>query len=62
MFYFFVRDENEKENKEFEIDIEVYEVLMENTLTWPGNFRQLQAIAKETIREAINDKKDHKKY
>lgn len=61
MFYFFVRDEMKKENKEFEIDIEVYEVLMENTLTWPGNFRQLQAIAKETIREAINDKKDHKK-
>ena len=60
MFYFFVKEEMKKEDKEFKIDIEVYEVLMENTLTWPGNFRQLQAIAKETIREAKNDKENPK--
>ncbi len=53
LFYFFVSNEIEKVI--FDIDIEVYEVLMDEALMWPGNFRQLQAIAKETIREANRD-------
>lgn len=58
MFYFNVDTEMKKESRKFNIDIEVYDILMDETLSWPGNFRQLQAIAKETIREAINDEKD----
>lgn len=54
MFYFFVSNLMDNENK-FDIDIEVYEELMDDTYKWPGNFRQLQAIAKETVREASKD-------
>lgn len=58
MFYFSVDTEMRKDDRQFKIDIEVYDILMDKTLSWPGNFRQLQAIAKETIREANNDKKN----
>ncbi len=55
MFYFFVSNLMKKEGRKFDIDIEVYEEIMDQTLMWPGNFRQLQAIAEETVREANKD-------
>lgn len=37
----------------WEIDFSVYEYLMEPSLTWEGNVRELQAVAKRLVEEAV---------
>ena len=43
-------------------DFDVFERLMDNTLSWSGNFRELQAIVKKTAYYALMDKENRKTY
>jgi hypothetical protein len=41
------------------IDIDVFETLIDRRITWPGNFRQLQSIAKKTVSIARIKRKEN---
>lgn len=71
LFYVFVRDEirarnqhsaekkkNDKDSKELHLSLEVLSRLMQVDLSWPGNIRQLQALAK-LVAERLMRETDH---
>jgi hypothetical protein len=41
------------------IDIDVFETLIDTKITWPGNFRQLQSIAKKTVSIARIERREN---
>lgn len=60
LFYIHVQEfakSHFEEIKEIDIDFEAYDVLMLETLDWPGNVRQLQAIAKRVVDKKFVDQK-----
>lgn len=61
LFSVFVKNELPKGLKwtDLWIDIDVFETLTDPRITWPGNFRQLQSIAKKTVSVARIDRKDN---
>jgi hypothetical protein len=55
LFAHFVRKELGCKWNELWIDIDVFEILMSPHISWTGNFRQLQSIAKKVVNQIKNE-------
>lgn len=62
LFTFFLVDEIPEEIgwKNLWVDFDVFEELMKETISWSGNFRELQSVAKRTAQYALSDKNNRK--
>lgn len=43
------------------VDLEVYDILMSETIRWPGNIRQLQTLAKEAVNKKLKEGIEYQK-
>lgn len=58
LFYYNAKDVAKSRGTEGVIvELAAYRLLMDPKLTWPGNIRQIQAIAEKAVRAACNDRK-----
>ena len=53
--------ENDKNNLNIEIELSTYEQLMDPSLQWEGNVRELQALAREIYKVACDDRDNRRK-
>jgi hypothetical protein len=50
------------QEKKWEIELSTYELLMDPSLQWEGNVRQLQTLAREVFRVAYDEFKGHRRH
>ncbi|MCI0401425.1 MAG: sigma 54-interacting transcriptional regulator [Gammaproteobacteria bacterium] len=62
LFYFIVKKDLEslmpkkiQDNSKWNVELPVYEELMDVSLQWEGNLRELQAVARDIVFEAVNE-------
>lgn len=63
LFAFFLEEELPSEIgwKNLWIDFDVFDVLMKDTISWSGNFRELQSVSKRVAQFALADRDNQKK-
>jgi len=64
LFYIAVQNDKEeaKDERPIEIEYGVFDQLMSEAITWPGNVRQLQSLAKESYRLRKTIRKGNKEF
>ena len=66
LFYFILTKDlmesfDKKQKKDFDIELSTYEQLMDRSLQWEGNVRELQALAREIFKLACDDHNNKQK-
>jgi DNA-binding NtrC family response regulator len=54
---FYIYSDQFAGSNEINIDFDAFEILMSETINWPGNIRQLQAVARKVVDKKLKDKR-----